>query len=143
MNKLIEWVKENVILAVIVSVGLLFISAAVGFTIGIVKRRSAGKESFEIGVSRDFFQENTMPVKKQQSLLLPKPLILTAGGEYYEYSFYLDRDESNINELSIIPVKLSELLKYRDIGLKSDIKVFQFQNEELDVVIKKDELAQP
>lgn len=143
MNKLIEWVKENIILAVIVSVGLLFISATVGFTIGIVKRRSAGKESFEIGVSRDFFQENTMPVKKQQSLLLPKPLILTADEEYYEYSFYLDRDESNINELSIIPVKLSELLKYRDIGLKSDIKVFQFQNEELDVVIKKDELAQP
>lgn len=143
MNKLIEWISENIVLAVIATVVLLFISTTVGFTIGAVKRRAAGKESFETGVGRDLHQENALPVKKQQSLLLPGPSIPAAGGENDEYSFYLDRDESNINALNIIPVKISELLRYRDIGFKSDIKAFQFQNEELDVLIKKDELAQP
>ena len=60
-----------------------------------------------------------------------------------DFEPYFDEDESKTSELELIPVKISELLRYRKIGLESNIKAFQFNNEELDIITGKIELVEP
>ena len=107
-----------------------------------MKRRSRIKETFspelEIEISSSSLSEDG-----RLELFIPEPVLPQVSDQFFDYSFYFDQNKDYIKSMELLPVKISELLKYRRIGITSDIKPFQINNKELDIIIQKDELAEP
>ena len=144
MNEILEWIKANTRLVLISSIIIIVLSASIGFFLGVTRRERLAGENYEHDAAGERFTAGSFTENKDMPLFLPKPVIPDLDGANFKYSFYLDdNDDSEIGELELIPVKFSELLKYREIGFESNIKAFQFNNEELDIITGKDELVEP
>lgn len=142
MNELIDWIRDNSRSLIIGICALLVLSAAVGAAIGVVKRRSA---------------ENMMSVKKEEAglsspgiseeegiqLLLPGAYTPELGGTFLEYTSYIERHKDDLESMELIPLRLSDILQFRNPGEFVDIKPFWFNGEEIDIVTGKNELAEP
>jgi hypothetical protein len=123
---------------IILFVVLVIISATVGFTIGTLKRKSP-----PLNIETDILSSPLLSETGLPPLLMPHPVIPHRSDQFVEYSFYLEDHEDDLDKIHMIPVKISDLLKYRSIGEPVNIKPFQFQNRELDIIINKNELAEP
>lgn len=143
MNEILEWIKANTRLVMIGAIVIIVLSTAIGFLLGLTKRERGTGESFELDAAGERLTASSLTENKDLPLLLPAPVIPTLDEASFKYSFYLDEDDSKTDELELIPVKISELLKYREIGIESNIKAFQFNNEELDIITGKNELVEP
>lgn len=143
MNEILEWIKANTRLVMIGAIVIIVLSTAIGFLLGLTKRERGTGESFELDAAGERLTASSLTENKDLPLLLPAPVIPTLDEASFKYSFYLDEDDSKTDELELIPVKISELLKYREIGFESNIKAFQFNNEELDIITGKNELVEP
>ena len=142
MNELLNWIKENVRVAIIGFVLLFIIVTALGFFLGTMKRRSRIKEAFSPELEIEI---SSLPssVEGRPELFIPEPVLPQVSDQFFDYLFYFDQNKDHIKNMELLPVKISELLKYRRIGITLDIKPFQFHNVELDVIIQRDELAEP
>lgn len=142
MNELLNWIKENVRVAIIGFALLFIIVTALGFFLGTMKRRSRIEDTFspelEIEISSFTLSEDGKP-----ELFIPEPVLPQVSDQFVDYSFYFDQNKAFIRNMELLPVRISELLKYRRIGIKSDIKPFQINNKEFDIIIQRDELAEP
>ena len=143
MNEILEWIKANTRPLLIGSIVIIVLSATVGFLLGVTKRESPAGENHEPVAAEERLAAGSLNENKGLQLFLPEPVIPALDDANFKYSFYLDGDDSEIEELELIPIKFSELLKYRKIGFESNIKAFQFNNEELEIITGKDELVEP
>jgi hypothetical protein len=125
------------------AVVIIVLSAVIGFLLGLAKRDPGTVESFELDAAGERLTASSLAENKDLPLLLPAPVIPNLDVDGFKYLFYLDEDDSKTDEFEFIPVKISELLKYREIGFESNIKAFQFNNEELDIITGKNELVEP
>ena len=142
MNNFYNWIKNNTRLVMIIMI-LIILSAAVGFTIGTIKRRAYRKDISFSDMEIDSLTSSALSDNQKPPFLMPEPVVPHIGDQFLKNLFYFDQNDSDLEKLKMIPVRISELLKYRDIGITSDIKPFQFHNEELDIITKKEELAEP
>ena len=143
MNEIFEWVKTNSRLVLFGTVAAIVLSTFIGFLLGLSKREPAPETKVQIDIADEAINAGSLKEIKGKRLLLPEPVIPILNEVKNKYSFYLDEDRSSAKGLELIPEKISDLLKHRDIGLDSDIKAFQFNNEELDIITDKTELAEP
>ncbi len=120
---------------------VIALSTSIGFLLGLTKREHPSGKSFELDAAGG--PASSLTENRDRLLLLPAPVIPHLDEASFKYSFYFDEDNSITGELELIPVKISELLKYREIGIESNIKAFQFNNEELDIITGKNELVEP
>ena len=142
MNEFLNWIKENVRITIIGLALLFIIVTALGFLLGTIKRRSMIEDTFspelEIEISSSTLSDDGRP-----KLFIPEPVLPQVHDQFVDYSFYFDQNKDFINNVELLPVRISELLKYRRIGITSDIKPFQIHNKEFDIIIQRDELAEP
>ena len=142
MNELLNWIKENVRIVIIGFALLFIIVTALGFLFGTMKRRSLIEDTFspelEIEISNFTLSEDGKP-----ELFIPEPVLPQVHDQFVDYSFYFDQNKDFINNVELLPVRISELLKYRRLGIASDIKPFQIHNREFDIITQRDELAEP
>ena len=138
LNDFIEWIKENSKTVIVIFIGMIIISVVIGALSGSAKRRSEELETFS--VERQIME--TEPEETEVEFLIPGPIIPVESGNL-EYSFYFDQDYFNVDELELIPIKTSELLKSRGIGKEDDVRSFHLGGEEQDVLSVVDELSEP
>ena len=143
MNEIFEWVKANVRIVLLGTIAAIVISILIGFLLGLAKSRPDPEARIRIDTIDEQIAAESLTKKREKRLLLPAPVIPILNEVKNKYSFYLDEDISNASGLELLPAKISDLLKHRDIGLDSDIKAFQFNNEELDIITDKNDLAEP
>ena len=122
---------------------VIVLSTMIGFLLGLTKREHPTGEGFKLDAAGERLTASSLTENKDRPLLLPAPVIPSLDEAIFKYSFYLDGDDSKTDGLELIPVKISELLKYREIGIEFHIKAFQFNNEELDIITGKNELVEP
>ncbi len=141
MNNFLEWIKSNTRIVIITLLGLVIISIIIGFGVGVVKRQpSESRVSIE---EEQISIEEYVQNKREQLLFIPQPVVPQINGEKPEYSFYYNQKNLILEDLEVIPAKLSELIESKDFGIESDIKAFQFMGEELDILTEKEELFEP
>jgi hypothetical protein len=140
LNELIRWIQENRKLVLILFLFLVLISAGVGFVLGTVKGRSSSAvhSLSEIGESA-----STLTAPQQKRLLLPDPAIPHVIDPFPSFSFYFEHTDLSQEELKPLPTRVSELLRYRDVGVKTNIQPFQFRSEEYEVLMQSEQLAEP
>jgi hypothetical protein len=116
---------------------LVLLASGVGFILGTVKGRSSRSlPEIEESVS-------TLIVPEQRRLLLPDPAIPQVIDPFPSFSFYFELTDLSQEELQPLPARVSELLRYRDVGVESNIQSFQFRSEEYEVLMQKEQLAEP
>jgi hypothetical protein len=138
LNDLLEWIREHSKTVIIIFIGMLIISVIIGILSGSAKRRIETLETFSP-------EKQLMETKSEESeveLLIPRPIIPFERG-ILEYSFFFDQDYFNVDELELIPVKTSELLKSRGIGKEDDVRSFHLGGQEQGVLTVADELSEP
>lgn len=143
MNNFIEWINENIRVVILFSLGLVLLSFVIGLSIGLAKRKSQREKLLTIKQEQRVLNEKSILTKKEKTFLMPKPVIPPIGKGFSGYEFHFSQNDINIENLELIPIKLSELLKYSRIGLTPEIEPFQFSGEELEVLIYKNEIAEP
>jgi hypothetical protein len=143
LNDLFEWVKANARLVLLGTIAAILLSIVIGFLLGLAKRGRSPESRIQIDAVDEPVTESILAEKKEKIMLLPRPVIPILNEGKNKYSFYLDGDNSEAGRLELIPVKISDLLRHREIGLDLDIKAFQFNNEELDIITDKNELVEP
>jgi hypothetical protein len=142
LNELIDWVRENARSVIIGVCALLVLSVAVGAAIGMVRRRSS-EDIMPVMKEEEWLSSIGASGKDGPKLLLPEPYTPELGKTFLEYTTYIERHKEGIERIELIPFKLSDILKSRNPGEPVDIKPFQFNNEEMDIVTGKYELAEP
>jgi len=143
LNEIVEWIKANTRQVMIGAIVVIVLSTTIGFLLGLAQRERGTEESFELDAAWEKLTASSLTENKDRQLLLPAHVIPPLDKASFKYSFYFDEDDSKTGELELIPVKISELFKYRKIGLESNIKAFQFNNEELNIITGKNELVEP
>lgn len=142
MNNFLEWIKSNTRIVIITFLGLVIISAIIGFGVGVVKRQPSSESMVSIEQEQISIEEY-VPDNREQLLFIPQPVVPQINGEKSEYSFYYNQKNLKLDDLELVPAKPSELIESKDFGIESDIKAFQFMGEELDILTEKEELFEP
>jgi len=142
LNELIDWIRDNSRSVIIGVCSLLVLSVAVGVAIGVGKRKSA-EDMLAVTEKEAVLSSLSTTEKDGVQLLLPEPYTPELGKTFLEYTSYIERHKDDLERIELIPFKLSDILQFRNPGEPVDIKPFQFNNEELDIVTGKYELAEP
>ena len=139
MSDFLEPVRKNLKVIVVAAVAAIAVAVAVGFIIGMSQRKPA----FEELEAMPFTAGTKEPVQGVTGLLIPQPVFprIAADDEHGTLSF--DRHPEFIDEIELMPVKLSELIMHRERGVQSEVKPFQFMGEELDILTSVNEIAEP
>ncbi|UCB44353.1 MAG: hypothetical protein JSV25_08990 [Spirochaetota bacterium] len=138
MSDFLEWIKENSRTVIIIVVGMIILSVIIGVLTGSAKRRAEMLEIFS--VEKEIIETEIGGTHPE--LLLPEPIIPVESG-ILEYSFFFDQDYFNVDELTLAPLQISELLKSRGIGKENDVSSFNLGGEEQGVLTVADELSEP
>jgi hypothetical protein len=138
LNEFLEWIRDNVKTLIVVFIGMLVISVFIGILSGSAKRRAEVRTTF----SPEQLITEKEPEEAELELLMPEP-VMPFESEASEYSFFFNADYFNVNELELLPIKTSDLLKNRGIGKEDDVRSFRLGAEELDVLTMGDELSEP
>ena len=143
MNDFFGWIRDNKRVVITIVVFLVVFSAVVGFITGTIKRRSSASQTKIAEIEKIIESRTEFAEKGKHKLLMPNPVIPHITEPFPKFTFYLDSSDADVKDLRPLPVRISELLRYRDVGISTDIKPFQFHNEETDILTVKDELAEP
>jgi len=142
LNDFLEWIRKNPRYAALVLAGLMLFSAGIGTVLGISRRnRESGTEEIEyselLGIEVKKLEE------KFYSTTIPSPVVPSFQEEGLKFSFYLDENPIQVESEDLLKGSISELLKYRNVGVECDIKPFRFKNQEMDVLTRIQELVEP
>jgi hypothetical protein len=133
LNDLFRWAQENWKLMLGVLLVLVVLSSTLGFIFGTLKKRSREQRYSLSEIEKGLPQA---PEGELPGVLLPAPVVPS-------FSFYFELTDPSPQESTPPPVRVSELLRYRDRGVESDVRAFRFESEEFEVLTKKEELAEP
>jgi hypothetical protein len=139
LNDILSIIRKNSKLILFAALGCILLSAALGLAIGLL--RNPSQPDFLDEIER--MAEESRPGEKDIGFIMPAPIVPGFGGEDLDHTFYFDRHPEFIDNIEMVPVKISELILYRKKGLQLDLKPFEFMGEELDVLTTQDELAEP
>lgn len=133
-NELMKQLSRNPRNLVLIMVGVLALSVLIGLLVGLARRKALLREM------RAGIEETVEPrTEKPAGLLLPDPVSLP-GETDADFHFYL---EEHGPDLELLPIRVSDLLKNRSVGVEVDFKPFVYSGEELDVLSPQHELAEP
>ncbi len=139
MNDVLSIIRKNLKLIIFIALGCILFSAVLGLVIGLLRNPSQSDYLDEIELSA----EEGRTRERDVGFIMPAPIIPNLGDDDLEHTFYFDRHPEFIDSIEMIPIKISELIRYRKRGLQSDLKPFEFMGEELDILTTQDELAEP
>ena len=140
MNDLFRWAQENWKLMLGVLLVLVVLSSTLGFIFGTLKKRSREQRYSLSEIEKGLPQA---PEGELPGVLLPAPVVPSVIEPFPSFSFYFELTDPSPQESTPPPVRVSELLRYRDRGVESDVRAFRFESEEFEVLTKKEELAEP
>ena len=140
LNEFFQWIVDNKKIVFILVACLVLVSTVIGFILGTVKRKSALPQYFLSEIEQSLSEYSEIP---RDTLLLPDPALPPVNDPFPPFSFYIEQITSTQEEMEALPVRISELLRGRDIGVGVDVQPFLYQNEEYDVLMMKDQLSEP
>jgi hypothetical protein len=133
-SELMHRLFESPRVLVLAAGGVLLLSVLIGLFAGLARRQDLLRSM------RDGLEETAPPAEREPAgLLLPDPLS-PPGGEYQKYRFHLEEHGPG---LDLVPVRVSDLLRNRAVGVDVEYKPFIYSGEELDVLSPEHELAEP
>jgi hypothetical protein len=135
----LEPIKKHFKIIVAAVLAALVMAVAIGVIVGLHGGRSEG-ETFEEMTIRTGMAE---PEQDSSGLLMPQPVLPPIAETGEEDILYLDRHPEFIEEIEPAASTLSELIQHRGRGVQSDVKPFEFMGEELDILTKESEIAEP
>jgi hypothetical protein len=137
LNSFIDWIRNNTQAVTVIFIVLFFISIGLGFTLGLVKRRKeASSPEFTVTIPQEA-EKNPSP------FILPPPIVPGVLNKSSSFSFYFEENLSSIDQMELLPFEIPDLLENSDTGNRSDVKIFRFQDQEFDILMRKDDLAEP
>jgi len=142
LNSILEWIRKNPRNTAIILISMILFSAAVGAVLGILNRKKEYVNT-ETGYSELFGIEKKELDKKFPSIAIPSPVVPSLPEEEMDFLFYLDENPIMVESKDLVRGNISEILKYREVGVKCDIKPFQFKNQEMEVLTRIEELVEP
>jgi hypothetical protein len=161
LNEFLDWARKNARPLAAGAAGLLALSILIGFLIGHAQRSEYGsalppgatrtdrKMSDLKQGSRERGGENAVTPQKGvmdgavNPRMLPPPIVPGFDEGIPSFSFILDRADAVLKDMEPVPLKISELLENRAADVRPDVKPFVFNNEEFDVLVETNELAEP
>jgi hypothetical protein len=156
LNEFLEWLRKNVRLLAACAAGLLALSVLIGLLIGRAQRGVYGGPRTPRGRRQDMTQSGRsqsggvkgVPQTGERAgepnpLILPPPIVPGFEEGVPSYSFILDRADAVLMDMEPVPLKISDLLANRAAEVQPDVKPFTFNNEEFDVLVETNELAEP
>jgi hypothetical protein len=130
--------RRNALTLAAGAAGLLAMSVVIGFLIG----RSQRPAVTQGGDVKGFLQTGER-AGAQNAAMLPSPIAPDLDPGVSSFSFVLDRADSVLVNMEPVPLRFSDLLANRAADVRPDVKPFVLNNEEFDVLIEADELAEP
>jgi hypothetical protein len=118
--------------------GLLVLSVVIGFVIGRSRRGEATRSGDAERVTPKSETYGT-----SSASMLPAPIAPDIDGGSPSFSFILDRADAFLANLETVPLRYSDLLANKAADVQPDVKPFVFNNEEFDVLMEANELAEP
>lgn len=119
---------------VLVAAGVLALSVLIGLFAGLAGRKTLLRDM------RAGIEEAPRPtIVEHVGMLLPAPVLLPDDGDR-TFHFFLEEQGP---DLDLLPVRVSDLLRNRAVGVEVECKPFIYSGEELDVLSPQHELAEP
>ena len=139
MNDFIGVLRSNVKIIVPAAVIVIVLAIVIGVIVGL-----SGRSEVEV-VGDDFeLRLREMELDRDKTgLLIPGPVVPRLFDEDAPETFYLEHHPEYIESFELMQISVSELIEYRKRGVEVHFKPFQIENEELDILTVKDELAEP
>ncbi len=137
-NEVLSPLRENTRIIVIGALGVIVLSAAIGFIAGT--RQKAKK------ASRRTFQEERLSSEVGGfsggvgEIPIPDPII-PKNTDSSGFILYNDRYLTILNNTEMDPGKLSDL--FSEKGLSVDVKPFIFKGEEMDILTDSEDIIEP
>jgi hypothetical protein len=133
-NELVKQLARNPRNLVFIAVGVLTLSVLIGLMVGLARKKALLME-MRAGI------EETVETRSEKPLgfALPDPVSIPDETDA-DFHLYL---EEHGPALELLPIRVSDLLKNRNVGVEVDFKPFVFSGEELDVLSPQHELAEP
>ena len=136
MNDFIAVLRSNVKIIVPATVIVIVLAILIGVIVGL-----SGRSEVEVNVELRFRE---MELDRDETgLLIPGPVVPHLFDDDAPGTFYLEDHPVYIESFELMQVSVSELIEYRKRGVEVHFKPFQIENEELDILTVKDELAEP
>lgn len=151
MNEFLEWARKNARSLAAGAAGLLALSVLIGFLIGRAQRGEY-RSALPPGVTRAGRAQGGeltgTPQKGERAgvpnpRILPPPIVPGFDENMPSFSFILDRADAVLKDMEPVPLKISDLLENRAADVQPNVKPFVFNNEEFDVLVETNELAEP
>jgi hypothetical protein len=138
LNEFLEWMRKNAMALAAGAAGLLVLSAVIGFVIGRSQRGSATRN----GEAKEV-QPNGVRFETSNSSMLPAPIVPDIDEGSPSFSFILDGADAFLADMELLPLRYSDLLANRAADVQPHVKPFVLNNEEFDVLMEANELAEP
>ena len=146
MNEFLEWARKNARSLAVGAAGLLALSVLIGFLIGRAQRGEHQRvlpledRPRSVGMKGELQPDERAGAN---SRLLPPPIATSFDERESSFSFVLDGADATIADMEPVPLKISDLLENKAADVQPDVKPFVFNNEEFDVLVTTNELAEP
>jgi hypothetical protein len=138
LNDFIAVLRSNVKIIVPVAVIVIVLAIVIGVIVGL-----SGRSEVEVTGDDVELRLREMELDRDETgLLIPGPVVPRLYDDAPE-TFYLEQHPDYIESSEFMQVSVSELIEYRKRGVEVHFKPFQIENEELDILTVKDELAEP
>jgi hypothetical protein len=146
LNEFLEWARKNARTLAVGAAGLLVLSVVVGFLVGRAQRVGRPEErrpAEEQGGDAKRAPRAGEASGAASAAMLPSPIAPDFDEGARSFSFVLDRADAVLKDMKPVPLRISDLLANKAADVQPDVKPFVYDNEELDVLIKANELAEP
>jgi len=140
LDDFVNWLRRNSRYLLYLTIVLVILSSLFGFFMGMLKKRSLIGGNRPYGEVEKNIVKESKHQKKEKNLLLPSPILPDFDEDFSEYEFYFNQNNSNQDNLKLIPITPSQLIKNKAINIDETIKPFEFDNERLDILTNKNEL---
>ncbi len=146
MIEFLEWARRNARALAAGAAGMLVLSVVIGFLVGRAQRSGQGDSRRPAeGQSADLKQapRTAGGYGATAAAMLPSPIVPDFDEGAPSFSFVLDRADAVLMDMEPVPLRISDLLANKAADVQPDVKPFVYNNEEFDVLMKADELAEP
>ena len=138
MNDIFDVLRSNVRIIIPAALLVVILAVVIGIIVGLnnASDYTVSEETVETGLRE-------MGLDRDESgLLVPGPIVPSLSQENLE-NIYPDQQSDYIESFELKQVSVSELIEYRKRGVEVHFKPFLIENVEYEILIEKDELAEP
>ena len=138
MNDIFDILRSNARIIVPAAVIVVILAVVIGIVIGLnnTPDYTVSGENVETGL------REMEPLRDEGGLLVPGPVIPSLSQGSNE-NRHLGQQTDYIESFELKQVNISELIEYRKRGVEVHFKPFRVENVDLEILIEKDELAEP